>query len=63
MAEPNFLLEFEIVAFDPLSHLRQINQALERCRRAVWKASSGPARFRRPAIRSAATLSAGSFRK
>jgi hypothetical protein len=30
MAEPNFLLEFEIVAFDPPSHLRQINQALER---------------------------------
>ena len=30
VAEPSFLLEFEIVAFDPPSHLRQIDQVLER---------------------------------
>ena len=30
VAEPNFLLEFEIVAFDPPPHLRQIDQTLER---------------------------------
>ena len=30
VAEPHFLLEFEIVAFDPPSHLRQIDQVLER---------------------------------
>src|ERR1700693_4171152 len=29
VAEPNLLLEFEIVAFDPPAHLRQIDQALE----------------------------------
>jgi hypothetical protein len=29
VAEPNLLLEFEIIAFDPPPHLRQIDQTLE----------------------------------
>jgi hypothetical protein len=30
VAETDFLLEFEIIAFDPPAHLRHIDQALER---------------------------------